>query len=207
MDKILGVNSKLMNIINRAADLLLLNLLYILACIPVITVGAATAALYDIMLKMVKGEEGYIFKGYFKAFGNHFKRATGLWLLAVGAGALIGLDLIFYGFLQGNGGFSLLNYLFCIVFICCLFVFSYQFAVLVTFKENIRTTIRKSLVISIRRLPYTVCIVFLNILPVILVLLAPFVLPYVLLVLFVIGLSGIAFINSRLFHKVFETYL
>lgn len=207
MDKILGVNNKLMSIINWAADLLLLNLLYILTCIPVITIGAATAALYDIILKMVKGEEGYIFKGYFKAFGNYFKRATGLWVLEMGAGALIGLDLFFYGFIQGNKGLSLLNYLFCIVFICCLFVFSYQFVVLVTFKDNIRTTIRKSFVISIRRLPYTVCIVLLNILPVILVLLVPFILPYMLLVQFIIGFSGIAFINSRLFHKVFETYL
>ena len=44
--------SPLLNFVNRLLDILLLNILWIVSCIPIVTIGAATTAVYAILLKM-----------------------------------------------------------------------------------------------------------------------------------------------------------
>ncbi|MBO5999901.1 MAG: YesL family protein, partial [Lachnospiraceae bacterium] len=68
MGNLFSMDSPLMKVLSRVADLLILNLLTVVCCIPVITAGAAFSAMYYVLLKMVRGEEGYIVKQYFKAF-------------------------------------------------------------------------------------------------------------------------------------------
>ena len=54
--------------LNKMTDLLILNVITILMCIPVITAGAALTAMHYVLLKMVRGEEGYIVKSFFRCF-------------------------------------------------------------------------------------------------------------------------------------------
>ena len=56
--KLLSQDSPVAAVLSRAFDLAVLNLLFLLTCIPVFTVGAAVTALYDVMLKLVRDEEG-----------------------------------------------------------------------------------------------------------------------------------------------------
>lgn len=74
--KILSLESPVGKFLARVFDLAILNLLFLLTCIPVFTAGAAITALYDMMLRLVKDEEGALVKGYFKAFAENFKKAT-----------------------------------------------------------------------------------------------------------------------------------
>ena len=67
--------------LNKICDMCCLNVLWLVCCIPVFTIGASTTALYTVMLKMVKNEEGYIFRGFFKAFKENFKQSTIMWLI------------------------------------------------------------------------------------------------------------------------------
>ena len=67
--------------LNKICDMVCLNVLWLICCIPIITIGASTTALYTIMLKMVKNEEGYIFRGFFKAFKSNFKQSTIIWII------------------------------------------------------------------------------------------------------------------------------
>ncbi len=73
--------SKLLNFINRLLDILLLNILWIVSCLPIITVGAATTAAYSVLLKMLTDEEGYIARSFFKEFKLNFKKSTCIWIL------------------------------------------------------------------------------------------------------------------------------
>ena len=81
MGKIFDMDSPVMRFLNRVGDLLILNILMIICCIPVITVGAAYTAMHYVILKMIRGEEGYLIKGFFKSFAGNFKQATVLWLI------------------------------------------------------------------------------------------------------------------------------
>ncbi|WP_125774362.1 DUF624 domain-containing protein [Antribacter gilvus] len=60
-----------------------LNLLYVVSCLPVVTAGAATAALYEVTLRYADEERGYLLSGYFVALRRNLWRGTAV-LLAFG---------------------------------------------------------------------------------------------------------------------------
>lgn len=69
----LGNDSWIMRILTRIFDLIILNLLFIICSLPVITIGTSLSALYSVTLKMVRNEEGYIVRGFFKAYKENLK--------------------------------------------------------------------------------------------------------------------------------------
>lgn len=81
MGRFFDLESPLMRVLNRVADLMILNLLMVVCCIPIITTGAAVTAMHYVLLKMVRGEEGYLIRGFFKSFKANFKQATLIWLI------------------------------------------------------------------------------------------------------------------------------
>ena len=76
-----NINSSFFKFINKLLDVLLLNLLWFLYRLPVVTIGAATCAAFSVTLKMVDDEEGYIVKPFFKYFKQNFKQGTLMWLV------------------------------------------------------------------------------------------------------------------------------
>lgn len=80
---------KIMNLFSRLVDILLLNFLFLLTSLPVITLGASITALFSVNLKLTKNEESYISRDYFRAFRQNFRLGTaGFLLFAVIAGLL-----------------------------------------------------------------------------------------------------------------------
>lgn len=65
MNNIFNPDNKFFSFMGRVADLMILNLLCIVCCIPVVTAGPAIAAMYYITLKMARNEESYVVKGFF----------------------------------------------------------------------------------------------------------------------------------------------
>jgi uncharacterized membrane protein YesL len=60
-----------------------LNALYLVLCLPVITIGPATAALVHVMRKFVLEEPIFVFAEFFDAFKRHFKRTAALGVLSL----------------------------------------------------------------------------------------------------------------------------
>lgn len=78
---IFSQNSKFVKFVNKMLDVLWLNILWIVCCLPIITIGASTCAAYSVTLKLVDDEEGYIAKMFFKAFKQNFKQGTIMWVI------------------------------------------------------------------------------------------------------------------------------
>ncbi|MCR4735740.1 MAG: YesL family protein [Treponema sp.] len=74
-------DSKFVKFMNWVIDLILLNLLWFVFSLPIITIGASTCAAFSVSLKMVDDEEGYIAKMFLKAFKSNFKQGTIMWLI------------------------------------------------------------------------------------------------------------------------------
>ena len=68
MNRFFNMDNKFFVFMGRVADLLLLNFLCILCCIPVVTAGASITALYYVTLKMARDEESYIARSFFRSF-------------------------------------------------------------------------------------------------------------------------------------------
>ena len=63
-----SLDSKFMQAMSRVADLIILNVIYLVTCLPVITIGAASTALYTVCFRLGTAREGSLVKGYFRAF-------------------------------------------------------------------------------------------------------------------------------------------
>ena len=83
MGRFFNLDSPVMVALTKMADLIIVNLLAFFCCLPIITVGASMTALHYVVLKIVRDEECYIVKSFFKSFKENFKQATGIWLIEV----------------------------------------------------------------------------------------------------------------------------
>ena len=145
MGKIFSLDSPFVQFMNRVADIMWLNILFIICCIPVITIGASVTAMYYVTLKMVRNEESYITKSFFKSFKLNFGQATVIWLILVVAGGLLAFD---YAIMTGRFGVSIENstlasamqVLLIVVFIFYIFTATFVFPVLSKFYNSVKNT-------------------------------------------------------------------
>lgn len=208
MSRAFNFEGPVFTFLSRLADLFWLNLLFIVCCIPVITIGAATTALYYVTLKMAKDEEGYITRSYFKSFKENFKQATVIWIGFLVVGMIMITDLRIV-----NGGYTaeilsspaLGSVIMVAVFlmgIVILMVGTYIFPILAQFDNTIKNTAKNAFLISIRHLPYTIAMLVITAIPVVLIWFFP-----ALFILVLIMFSATAYFNSKLFNKIFVLYM
>lgn len=95
MKSIFNLDSPLMRGLGKIADLMILNILYLISCIPLFTIGAANAALYDVCTRLSR-DDALIWRHYWKAFRSNFKKATVLWMILAAVAALLYGCAIFY---------------------------------------------------------------------------------------------------------------
>ena len=208
MSRVFNFEGPVFTFLSRLADLFWLNLLFIVCCIPVITIGAATTALYYVTLKMAKDEEGYITRSYFKSFKENFMQATVIWIGFLVLGIIMIMDLRIV-----NGGnaaevFSspaLGNVIMVAVFVMgvvFLMTGTYVFPILAQFDNTTRNTVKNAFLISIRHLPYTIGMLIITALPIALIWFFP-----ALFILVLIMFSATAYFNSKIFNKIFVLYM
>ena len=168
MGKIFDLDSPLVRFLNKVADLLWLNLLTVICCIPIVTAGAAFTALHYCCLKLVRGEEGYITKDFFKSFKLNFKQATIIWLLVLVTGLILGFDfyLIINGVVGGTAAVIRIGLL--IASILYVFIVLYVFPLQAHFYNPVKTTIKNAFMMSLTILPKTVLMVIYAALPLVL---------------------------------------
>lgn len=82
MGRLLDYENPILSFLSRLADLIILNLLTILCCIPIVTIGASITAAHYTALKMHRGES-YVWKNFWKSFKENIKQSTIIWLIFV----------------------------------------------------------------------------------------------------------------------------
>ena len=114
-------DSPVMQFMGKVADMIILNLLTLILSIPIITFGAAYTAKYYVSMKIVRKEEGTLFKPYFKAFKDNFKQATLIWIIQLVILILLGIDWLWIY----NKGFGNVNeiYMVLLALLTCFVVF------------------------------------------------------------------------------------
>lgn len=201
MRDLFSMEGPFMTFLSRAADLVILNILYMVCCVPIITIGASTTALYYVSLRMAKDEEGYIMKDFFRSFKENFKQATVIFLILLGIGGVILGEFLIVNRMEGAIAFAIE----CVVFIgIFLFAFEtlYVFPVLARFENTIRNTMKNALFISISQIPRTLAMILFSCIPIGLILVSLRWLP-----LFIaLGFSIVSYTNSCWMEKIFKKF-
>jgi len=187
--------------IGKFWDLLIVNLLWVICCIPVVTIGASTTALYYVTLRLVRDEDGYTIRSFFKSFKENFKQATVIWLIFLAVGLVLGFDLYFVLTVMAH---STLRTVGTAVFLAMLLIwlgmFTFVFPLQSRFYNPVKRTIFNSFFMSIRHIFHTIGMVAID---VVLVVVTFTLIPQLML----FGFALIAFVNSYFLNAVFNKYI
>lgn len=205
MGSFFSLDSPLMRFLSRLSDIFILNVLFLLCCIPVVTIGASATALYTVTLKMARNEESYITKGFFKAFKSNFKISTMIWIIMLVIGIILGLDYRITSTFAGTMG-KIMQIAILIIGTFYTITMLYLFPYVARFVNNIKNSIKNALLFSILNLPYTILIAVITFAPVFVTFLTGKTLVYGLFVWVFFGFAAIAYVNSLLFRRIFAKY-
>ena len=207
MDRLFNMDNKFFTVMGRVADLIMLNVVFLICCLPIVTIGASLTALHYVTLKMARNEESYIIRSFFKSFKQNFKQATVINLIMLAVAAILYMDLRIVGNISGTMS-QVLYIVFFAFGILYMMVFLYIYPVLAKFYNSIKNTFRNAFLMSIRHLPYTLLMAVITLIP-----FAVFFVPNVraqsllFMVLILFGISLEAFINGHFLVKIFDNYI
>ena len=201
MNGLLSPEGKVSSVLNLIGDLIILNLLTLVCSIPIITFGAAFSSMYQILIKIVRKEEGHIVGPYFKAFRENFRKSTVVWLIGGGISFFIGFDI----FLLSKFSFSFSGTYKIILFILFFFTVVFTFFSLVTeahFENTVRNTIANGVKFCVIHILLSVLVTALTIAPFLMLHLSLRLLPLFLL----LGYSGPGYVCGLYFSDLFSRY-
>ncbi len=199
MGRFFDMDSPVMRFLNRVGDLMILNFLMIVCCIPIITAGAAFTAMHYVLLKIVRGEEGYLVRGFFKSFRSNFKQATLIWLLMLLVVVVYAGDTWIFNY-SGLVFPKALIIAVVAVAILLLMAAVYVFPLLARFENTVKNTLKNAMLLTFANLPKTILMMACYILPFVL----GYFSTYALLFVIMFGISAPAYAAAWIYSGIFK---
>lgn len=194
-----GMDTKLYRFFAMAWNLIYLNLMTLLLCIPVVTAGASLTAMHYVLLKLIRGEEGYLWRMFLDAFRKNFRQATILWIAVLALFFSYRVDWV----VISGAGVSYakpVRYGIMIVAIITFMLFQFLYPVLSHFENSVLMTVQNAVILSVSKFPRTIVMTLV------------WVIPYEILIhsfalfplLLMLGLSLPGFVCAKLYDPVFR---
>ena len=188
-------------------DIIIVNILFILCSIPIVTMGASMSAMYFTLLKKQRtGENGGVVKLFFKGFKDNFKQSTISWLLFLLISFIFTLDFNLFG-KGGPQENKLMYYTSVVLMILTCFIAIYLFPVISAFKNTLKNLLLQSIYLAAKNFIFTIVILVLYTLPAYVLLSSTQVFMVGIFVFIVCGFGLIAYVSSFMFLKAFTPYL
>ncbi len=158
LDRVFNLDNPVWRFLSRMADLLILNLLFIVCSLPIITIGASITGVYYVCLKLREQEEGYVMKNFFKAFKENFKQSTLIWLIMLVFGIIIVFDFLI---LQASEGplITVIRVIILIGAVLWIMVFFLVWPLQARFYNPVKYTLKNALMLSIAQAPRAIAMV------------------------------------------------
>lgn len=199
------MKGKLMNpvldFINTLCSFIALNLVFLLTCLPVITIGSALSSLYVVTLKEARGEYGYLVRTYLKEFKNNLRSGTASFLILLAIGAVLLYNIVFWKALDSILG----SVLFAVVLVGGIgyyLVFSYTFPLIARFENRTGQTLKNAFLIALSNFKATLFLLLIDALAFFFCIF----LPPAKLFMVLFGFALIAYSKSFVFKEVFKPY-
>ena len=154
--KLFSIDGPLYNFFSRLLDMIKLNFLWLLFSLPIVTIGASTAAAFAITLKMVDEREGYIAKQFWNAFKANLKQGIPAGLMNLFFVYALYLDFQLFHAVEGNPIVFLI--LGIVGSVMCFGYFIYVYALMARYDNTLLRTIKNSMDISVKYFGRTVMI-------------------------------------------------
>ncbi len=149
---LLAMDSPLMRFFARVGDIILLNFIFVVTSLPMVTIGASLSALYAVAMKLVRGEEPSVWREYLKAWKGNFKTATPCWLIMAAAAGLLVLDFRLAGVFAG-AAYTAVRLVLAMALGIWMLIFLYLFPYIARFENTVFHSIKNALLLNGAHLP------------------------------------------------------
>lgn len=198
MSGIFNMDNSFFRIIGKAVDCIYVSLLWLVCCIPVITIGASTTALYYTVHKSIVEDNGYIFRDFKNSFLSNFKQSTAAWLILLAIGAFLGTDAyLTYQLRKVGDKVGTVYYVILVLLVVLFIVITYIFPYISRFKDNLKTIFKNSIFIGFGNVLNTVLMLITLVIAVYFV----YVVPFLILIVPALYMLGIGQLMERIFAK------
>lgn len=229
MDKLFNLDNPVMQALGRIADVMIVNLLTLISFVPLVLVivgigslgqapgllvmaalfvaalpvGPALTAMYYISLKMVRNEDSYIIRSYFKSYRDNFVQSVAIWAIFLVFFVFAFYDI--YMLLHDKNSLfpTWMNYLILVVLFLLWCIFLWVFPVESRFVNTVGGTIRNAMIMTVAAFPRTLGMVGLSLIPLLLLYFAG---DKLMPLLIMFGLAGPAYGQAKLFSPFFQRF-
>lgn len=200
MNNIFNYDNGFFRGMNKVIDAFYASLLWLLFCLPIVTIGASTTAFYYTVHKSLCGNRGYIWQSFWSAFKSNFKQTTKIWLILAVLFAFLFTDSrIMSSYLQQGSKMGMLYYVFYFLMffwaVWCVYIFTYS----ARFENGMKDTMKNAAIIAVLNLPWSLLVLV--------VLIAAGLILYVSPLMILIVPAGVAVIYDTFLEKVFRKYM
>lgn len=167
MNTLLDMDNPFFSFMGRLADYVILNLLFLLTCLPVVTIGAALGAMHETLARMAEGTEGSLHRTYVQALIRNFKRALLPWLFLLATGSLLAFDVAVAADVLGESLLKLTMPVVGSLGVLWLLIFSWCFVLPWEQTEGFGERMKLALDMAVRNLPRSLLMIAVELFPVV----------------------------------------
>lgn len=162
MGELFNLDNKFFQGINKIVDCVCLSFLWLLLCIPVVTAGAATTALYYTVNKVIRNNRSYIWKEFWHAFRTNFKQSTLVWLILIFIYAIMGIDCyIMFQFAKAGVSYGSLYIVFAVLMLIVTMWANYLFPYMARFENTLKAVLKNCVIMALLNLGKSVVLLVL----------------------------------------------
>ena len=210
LEKILDITNPFWKFMGKLFDAALLNLLWLLTSIPIVTLGASTAALFGGITHIILDARESAISAFGKSWKENWKQASGLFLVFLLLAAVLVFDIFYFGYAQ-NYLKGTVQAVFCVLFAIILLLVlaagTYAFLLQVLFENTLLGTLKNAFVLMLSHLPRTLLVLLVNGLYWVLALLSMYYVPSVSILFVLFGIGLMVFLDVLILMPVMRRYL
>ena len=211
MGGLFNYDNPIWRFVGRIWDLFILNILWIVCSIPIVTFGASTTAMYYCTLKIARDRDsGGIFSMFFHSFKDNILQSTIIWVIMAIIGGILFFDIRFFSVYAPINNTVIKMIVFtitCFLIMLWMFIFLYVFPIQAKFINPIKQTFKLALFMSVKHLVRTVIMLAGSIMILVAVYFLIIRMPEVMSMLVLILGSGISLFQASQFNMIFDTYI
>lgn len=198
-----GKLNPIIDTVNTLFYFCMLNLVFLITCVPVFTTGTALASLYYVLIKETKGESGYLVRVYLREFRRNLKNGTTAFVILFAAGAVLLFNLFFWP-AQKTVFSSIITGVLAFLFVIWLVISHYTYPLIGRFINTPVHSIKNAWGLALRNLKQTFLLLLTDVGVVVCYLFLP--LKIVLLAIPLCGVVLPAYWRTHILARVFAPY-
>lgn len=196
-----NIDNPFFEFMGALADVVIVNIMFLICSIPVVTMGASMSAMYQTMQRMREGRLSSAFRCFWAAFRSSLRKSIPVWMLQLISGCLLFFDLNFASMMPKTLFWNIVGMATGGLMLLWLMISCYLIPAGMYEDKKLKEALADSLFMAVRNLPYTLVMAVLNSIPAVCMMLGTYFIGVMTPVYMAGGFGVTAYLNVMMLEK------